>query len=87
MMIRVKSPPEELAEIYANETPEQSSIKVWISDRCFERGELVNELSHELAELQCDYDDVCRRLKKYEPDFVAPEIKPYDPTAGEVILL
>lgn len=72
MFIRVKSPPEELAEQYALDEAKAKpfrSVEQYLSDMCLDRSELIHELSHELAELRWNYEQVCARLRKYEPDF------------------
>jgi len=90
MFIRVKSPNEELAEVYAQEeklAEPYKSVELFLSDRCAERLEIINELSHELAELRFHYEQVCYRLKQHVPDFVPPEEKPYDPNFSKVSML
>lgn len=80
MFLRVKSPPEELAEVYAQEKENgrsTDSVEVFLSDRNFERGELIHELSHELAEVRLNYEEVCARLKVYEPNFEPRYEAPY----------
>lgn len=72
MYIRVKSPPEELAEQYAREEEAAEiyqSVEVFLSKRCQKRLELIHELSHELAQLQLNYEEVLRELLKHQPDF------------------
>lgn len=90
MFIRVKSPPEELAEVYAAEEAKAKdlrSVEVFLSDRCAERMEIIHELSHELAELRWHYEQLCFRMKKYEPDFMPMVEADYDPDYTKVNLL
>jgi hypothetical protein len=54
------------------------SSEAFFIRRCFERGEFIHEISYELAQVRSNYEDVCERLKKYEPDFVPKEERPYN---------
>ena len=89
MLIRVKSPPEELSEIYAREQVMEDmrkSVETFLAERCEDRMDLVHELSHELSELTWHYDQICLRLKKYEPDFIPMARTSYDPNERKVTL-
>lgn len=80
MFLRVTPPPPELQEQYEKEQEEShkfESVEMFLSNRCFERGEIIHEISKELAQVRLNYEDVCKRLQKYEPDFVPNEEKPY----------
>lgn len=72
--LRVKSFDDEvhnaIDEFYGDE-PE--TIITWMSKRLEERGEIINEISCELAEVRLNYEEVLRRLNKYEPTEELPE--------------
>lgn len=75
MMLTVKSPQGDLAKAYDLEImrdAEHDSVEVFLSKRCLDRAELLYEISHELAQVRHNYEEVCKRLKAYEPDFVPP---------------
>lgn len=72
MFIKVKSPPEELAEQYAREEAAKEiykSVELYLSNRCAERLEQIHELSHELAQLRLNYEEAMAALLKHEPGF------------------
>lgn len=79
-MLRVKpSPNEELPEKFQdNPSYEELSARNFFIDRCIDRAQMIDELSHELVVLRNNYEEVLRRLNKYEPTEELPE-KEYDP--------
>lgn len=72
MFIKVKSPPEELAEQYAREEEAAKiyqSVELFLANRAQERLEHIHELSHELAQLRLNYEEAMSALLKHEPGF------------------
>ena len=80
MMIRVESPADEYKK-HLEETPEPYSLDRFLMGRCLARQEVIEEISHELAELRLNYNEVLKRLRKYEPTEELPETQ-YIPFEG-----
>ncbi len=72
MFISVKSPPEELQKLYdrmeeLNEL--QQDVETFLSKKVERLTEQLHEVSHELAQMELNYEEVLRELLKHQPDF------------------
>lgn len=78
-MIVKPSPNEELPEeLQDNPSDAESFARNFLIDRCLGREQIIKELSQELIAVRNNYEEVLRRLNKYEPTEELPEAE-YDP--------
>jgi hypothetical protein len=84
IFLKVKpSATDEHADVYNEHRQDiEESVHRFLCERLEDRMRIINEISFELAQVRCNYEEVLRRLNKYEPTEELPE-REYDPNVDE----